>query len=79
MSGSIYYLHADSIALKPISGLHGDIRVESLSWDRGMLTPQCTGPVLLGTIKGLVHVRIKSNESYQPPSVSPCVTSPITV
>ena len=70
VSGSIYYLHADSIALKPISGLHGDIRVESLSWDRGMLTPQCTGPVLLGTNQGSLYMfEIKSNGELLPASL----------
>ena len=80
VSGSIYYLHADSIALKPISGLHGDIRVESLSWDRGMLTPQCTGPVLLGTNQGSLYMfEIKSNGELLPISLlfRLDITSPI--
>ena len=80
VSGSIYYLHAESIALKPISGLHGDIRVESLSWDRGMLTPQCTGPVLLGTNQGSLYMfEIKSNGELLPASLlfRLDVTSPI--
>lgn len=50
-----YYLHANSVACRPIVGLSGTgeaERLESLAWDRGSLTPTKTGPVLIGSNKG---------------------------
>lgn len=66
VSGCTYYLHANSMALKPVP-LFEDARVESLSWDRGTLTPHSTGPVLLGTNCGsLYRFEIRSNGNLAP-------------